>query len=101
MAAGPIYQLRLAVYQAIASALGTERFREPPPDPGQYRPHVSAAYVNSDGPAQPIIDALNKTNPLAVTATFRTASVLTFHRDHQMYEWTNAWPVPIGHSGAR
>ena len=57
---------------------------------------MSAAYVNSDGPAQPIIDALSSVQDTTVTATFRTASILTFHRDHQMYEWTNAKPIPIG-----
>jgi 2'-5' RNA ligase len=100
--AEPIYQLRMAVYQAITAALGPKRFREPLPTPGQYHPHVSVAYVNSDGPAQPIIDAPSKANPpAAVTTTFRTASILTFHRDHQIYEWTNATPIPINRSSAR
>jgi hypothetical protein len=71
-------------------------FHEAPPRPDQYVPHVSAAYVNHDGPAQPIIDALSTVQQPAVTVTFRTASILTFHRDHQMYEWTDAIPIPIG-----
>jgi 2'-5' RNA ligase len=96
----PIYQLRLAVYEAIAAALGTGRFREPLPDPDQYQPHVSAAYVNHNGPAEPIIVALSETSPQPVTATFRTVPILTFHRDHRMYEWTDARPIPIGHSSA-
>jgi 2'-5' RNA ligase len=99
--AEPIYQLRMAVYQAIASVLGAERFHEPPPDREKYRPHVSAAYINSAGPAQPIIDALGKANPPAVTATFRTVPILTFHRDHRMYEWTDAIPIPIGNNTPR
>jgi hypothetical protein len=99
--AEPIFQLRLTVYQAIASALGTERFHEPPPDRERYRPHVSAAYVNSDGPAQPIIDAISKADPSAITATFRTVPVLTFHRDCQMYEWTDVMPIPIGQTAPR
>jgi 2'-5' RNA ligase len=94
--AEPIYELRLATYQAITSALDTGQFQEAPPTPEQYTPHVSAAYVNSDGPAQPIIDALNNVQEPSVTATFRAASILTFHRDHQMYEWTKTIPVPIG-----
>jgi 2'-5' RNA ligase len=94
--AEPIYDLRLAAYQAIVSALGTGQFREALPTREQYTPHVSAAYVNSDGPAQPIFDAFASVQAPSVTATFRTASILTFHRDHQMYEWTNAIPIPIG-----
>jgi hypothetical protein len=31
-----------------------------------------------------------------VNATFHNASLLEFHRDHQMYEWTNATAVAIG-----
>jgi hypothetical protein len=94
--AGPIYDLRLATYQAIKSALGAGQFHEAPPIREQYTPHVSAAYVNSDGPAQPIIDALSRVQAPSVTATFRTASILTFHRDQRMYEWTNAIPISIG-----
>jgi len=60
------------------------------------QPELRAAYVNSDGPAQPIADALSNTNPQPVTVTFGTASVLVSHRDHRMYEWTQATPIPIG-----
>jgi 2'-5' RNA ligase len=95
--AGRVYDLRLAVYQAIAAVLGAERFQEPSPEQDQYRPHVSAAYVNHDGPAQPIIEAVSRVNHSPVTATFHTVPILTFHRDHQMYEWTDARPIPIGH----
>jgi 2'-5' RNA ligase len=94
--AEPIYDVRLATYQAIASALGPGQLHEARPTREQYTPHVSAAYVNSDGPAQPIFDALASVQAPSVTTTFRTASILTFHRDHQMYEWTNALPIPIG-----
>ena len=92
----PLYQLRLAMYDAIASVLGPAKFSEARPRPGQFTPHVSAAYINSDGPAQPIADAVSKIDPQPVTATFGTASVLVFHRDHRMYEWTQATPLPIG-----
>jgi 2'-5' RNA ligase len=91
-----LYQLRVAMYDAIATALGPAKFSEPRPQPGQFTPHVSAAYVNSEGPAQPIADAVSKIDPQPVTATFDTASLLVFHRDHRMYEWTQATPLPIG-----
>ena len=92
----PLYQLRLAMYETIASVLGPDKFSEPRPEPGRFKPHVSAAYVNSDGPVKPIADAIRTINPEPVTATFRQASLLVFHRDHHMYEWTNAAPLPIG-----
>src|SRR5579862_9142393 len=94
--AEPIYALRLAVYQAIEAALGPKALPVAPPGPGQFVPHVSVAYVNADGPAQPVFDALIRAHPSPVTVTFRVAPILTFHRDHQMYEWTSALPIPIG-----
>jgi hypothetical protein len=46
---------------------------------------VSAAYVNGEGPVQPIANAIGNVSPQAVTVTFSSASVLVFHRDHRMY----------------
>jgi 2'-5' RNA ligase len=94
--AEPIYTLRLAVYQAIAGVLGPRALPLAPPGREQYVPHVSVAYVNGDGPAQPVFDALSRVDQPPVTVTFCVAPILTFHRDHQMYEWTSAIPIPIG-----
>jgi 2'-5' RNA ligase len=94
--AEPLYQLRLAMYDTIATVLGPVKFSEPRPEAGQFTPHVSIAYVNNEGPRQPIAEAVTNAASQAVTATFGTASMLTFHRDHRMYEWTEATPVPIG-----
>jgi 2'-5' RNA ligase len=93
----PLYQLRLHMYDAIASVLAPSNFSEPRPEPRQFKPHVSLAYVNQEGQVQPIADALNIVDAHPVTVTFRKASLLVFHRDHQMYEWTQATPLPIGH----
>ena len=92
----PLYQLRLAMYETIAAVLGPDKFTEPRPQPGQFKPHVSAAYVNNDGPVKPIAEAIMNTDPEPVTVTFKQASLLVFHRDHRMYEWTKATPLPIG-----
>jgi len=94
--AEPVYTLRLAVYQAIESVLGPRMRPLAPPARERYVPHVSVAYVNSDGPAQPVYDALSRVHQAPVTVTFRVAPILDFHRDHQMYEWTRALPIPIG-----
>jgi 2'-5' RNA ligase len=92
----PLYHLRMAIYDAIASVLGPDKFSEPRPRPSQFVPHVSAAYVNSDGPAEPTAEAVADLEPQPVAVTFRTISLLEFHRDRQMYEWTQATPLPIG-----
>jgi hypothetical protein len=92
--APPVDELRRTAYSVIEKALGLGRVSYV----NRYRPHVSIAYISAPGPAMPIIDALRQTaaidNP--VTVTIRAASVLTFHRDNQMYEWTSAVRVPIG-----
>ena len=62
----------------------------------QFNSHVSIAYANADGQAQPIAEALQAVTTATVTATFSKASLLEFHRDHRMYEWTSATPIAIG-----
>jgi 2'-5' RNA ligase len=92
----PLYQVRMAVYDAITSVLGPDKFSEPRPGPQQFTPHVSAAYINSAGPVEPIAQAISTVDPPPVTATFGAISLVEFHRDHRMYEWINATPLPIG-----
>ena len=70
------------------------------PAPGQFNPRVSIVYVNADGQTQPIAQALQTATTTTVTATFRKASLLEFHRDHRMYEWTSGTPIEIGPSEA-
>ena len=99
--ADPLRQLRQGAYQAIQAVLGQDRMHEPPETIPQYRPHVSVAYINAPGPAQPIVSALQDARPEAVTTAISSASVLTFHRDNRMYEWTAATRLPIGQGGDR
>jgi len=91
----PLHRLRVAMHEAIAAALGPARFSEPRPGLDQFTPHMSLAYVNRDGPAQPIAHALSTVTADTAT-TFGQAFVLEFHRDNRMYEWAQATPIPIG-----
>ena len=91
----PLYQLRIAMHEAVAAALGPAKFSEPRPAPDQFIPHLSVAYVSQDGPAEPVAQALRTVTADAAT-TFDRAFVLEFHRDNRMYEWTQATPIPIG-----
>lgn len=61
-----------------------------------FRPHVSLAYVNADGPAEPIRAALHAALTATPTATIRDVPVLVFHRDNRMYEWTQVVSLPVG-----
>lgn len=95
-----LYPLRARMHWAVASVLGPHSSAESMPSPGQFMPHVSIAYVSADGEARPIAEALQTTTTAPVTATFSKASLLEFHRDHRMYEWTSATPIAIGSTAA-
>lgn len=90
-----LYGVRQQMHSAVLAALGSERFPEQMPQADGFTPHVSAAYVNAASPAEPIAQALASVNPQPVTVTFAHASLLEFHRDHRMYEWTSATPIPF------
>lgn len=91
----PLYEVRRRIHRAAAAVLGDER-ADPLPKPEDYAPHVSSAYVNADASATPIAAALDAVEAKPVTVTFTKADLLEFHRDHRMYEWTDATHVPIG-----
>jgi 2'-5' RNA ligase len=98
----PLQRLRLTAYDAIAAELDPGKFHEPRSAVDQYHPHVSVAYINADGPTKPIVDAIGDLDPTTLQpalVTFTQASLLVFHRDHRMYEWTRAEPIPIGSGG--
>lgn len=91
-----LYPLRARMHWAVASVLGPQSSAESMPSPTQFVPHVSIAYVSADGEAKPIAEALQSVTAAPVTATFGKASLLEFHRDRRMYEWTSATPITIG-----
>ena len=94
--ADALYPLRARMSRAVIDAIGANDSASDMPAPREFDPHVSIAYVNADGQVQPIADALQAVTTTTVTATFRKASLLEFHRDHRMYEWTSATPIAIG-----
>ena len=96
--ADALYPLRARMGRAVVSAIGANDSASDMPAPREFNPHVSIAYVSADGQAQPIAEALQAVAATTVTATFRKASLLEFHRDHRMYEWTSATPIAIGSS---
>ena len=94
--ADALYPLRARMYRAVIDAIGANDSASDMPAPREFNPHASIAYVCADGQAQPIAEALQAVTTTTVTATFRKASLLEFHRDHRMYEWTSAEPIAIG-----
>ncbi len=92
----PIRRVRLAMYDAVAAALGPERFGLARPDPAAFRPHVSFVYADGEGSARPLCDAVDGGEFGPVTATFTSASLVAYHRGPRMHEWTRTARLPIG-----
>lgn len=92
-----LYPLRSKMHDAVVSVLGPSR-AEAAPDRATFLPHVSVGYVNRDSETEPIAAALRRLTPRTVHVTFANAELLEYHRDHHMYEWTSATPIPIGQS---
>ncbi|MGH3930442.1 MAG: 2'-5' RNA ligase family protein [Pseudonocardiaceae bacterium] len=82
----PVAALRTAIRAAIADVWGPDTV---PEDPHDFRPHVSLAYSNHTGPAEPITQRL-AAHPLTSTEiTIHRASLIELNRDHRAYEWTD------------
>ncbi|MFI9274246.1 2'-5' RNA ligase family protein [Kitasatospora sp. NPDC052896] len=83
-----------AVRSAIREAVG-EVWGEVPEAADGFRPHVSVAYSNADGPAGPVAAALG-TVTSSVTARIASAELIVLNRDNRMYEWETSRSVPLG-----
>jgi 2'-5' RNA ligase len=94
--ADALYPLLQRMHHAVASVLGPDRFSEPVPEREKFMPHVSIAYVSADSDSKPIAKALQTLTTRSVSITFAKASLLEFHRDRRMYEWSSAKPIAIG-----
>ncbi|MFU8853430.1 2'-5' RNA ligase family protein [Micromonospora sp. SL1-18] len=92
----PIRALRSVVHGVIAEVLGDDRVEQLPRDAAAYRPHVSIAYSNARQDVGPIAEALNNVQTEPVPVVLDHVDLLRFHRDHRMYEWTEAVPLRIG-----
>lgn len=96
--AEPLVGLYNAIGDAIGDVVGEDRRHRLPEQAAGYRPHVSVAYVNKGGPAQPIRDAVRSVEAAPVAVTVAEVPILTFNRDERMYVWTDRDPIPVGDS---
>lgn len=88
----PITHLRQLIRDTVGDAYPGETI----PDSPRFRPHVSVAYINDDGPARPYIDAVDRTRPDPITVPIRHASLIALRRHDRQYQWTTHTEVPIG-----
>jgi 2'-5' RNA ligase len=98
----PLHTVRDAIRAGLQGTFGADGLLElRAPTRGAFWPHVSIAYANADAPAGPVAAALEGVETEPVKVTIDQVSLLTFHRDRQMYEWTHETAIPIGDAGQR
>ncbi|MGV4984493.1 2'-5' RNA ligase family protein [Streptomyces sp. NRAIS4] len=88
---GPVHAVRNAIRSAIGDVLD-----EVPENADGFTPHVSVAYSASDGPADPIRQALEGLDITPAHARITSAELIVINRDNQMYEWEPFATVPLG-----
>lgn len=82
--AEPVRILRREIRAAIGDAWGAERVPEPA-EP--FTPHMSLAYINSAGPAMPLINAIEAAPKLSAVARISACQLIVLNRDNGMYVW--------------
>jgi hypothetical protein len=92
--AGALDPARDAVRAAISAVRGPDQVLDPA-EWARWSPHVSLAYANADGPAEPFKAALDGFTDVA-TVTVATVDLIRFGRDRHMYEWETIARLPVG-----
>jgi 2'-5' RNA ligase len=87
----PVHAVRDAIRAAIGDVLP-----DVPEQAAGFRPHVSLAYSNCDGPADAITTALDAATVPPATARVASAELIVIHRDNRMYEWEPYARVALG-----
>jgi 2'-5' RNA ligase len=93
---GALEPARDAVRAAISGVRGPERLPVSA-EWARWTPHVSLAYANADGTAEPFGVALDGFTDEA-TMTVGAIDLIRFGRDRQMYEWETIARLPLGGS---
>ena len=89
----PVVELRLVLRAAIADVWDPSRV---PEAEEPFLPHMSLAYINRDGPAGPLAEAVDAVATPAVQATISACQLIVINRDDMMYKWDVHASVPLG-----
>jgi 2'-5' RNA ligase len=82
--------VRSAIRDAIADV-----WAQVPEAADGFGAHVTIAYSNSDGPAEPVRDALAGVPSSPATARVGFADLIILNRDNRMYEWETFASLPL------
>jgi 2'-5' RNA ligase len=84
-----------AVRDAIRAAIG-DVLPDIPEEADGFLPHVSVAYSAGDGPAAPVVKAVDDGEFALARARISSAELIVLNRDNLMYEWETYATVPLG-----
>jgi 2'-5' RNA ligase len=94
--AEPVKRLREASRVAISVVLG--EVPEAPEHAHGFQPHVTLAYSNAAGPAEPLLAAVRDVDEAPATVWVRAACLIVLDRDERIYRWTTRATIPLGSS---
>lgn len=92
--AADIARVRQLVRESVQEVF--QRQDVPDADASRFRPHVSLAYVNDDGPARPYVEAVTPLDPEPATVPVREVSLIALRREGRAYAWDTKTVVPVG-----
>jgi len=86
-------RVRAAVRAGIAEVWGVAGV---PEAAGDYTPHVSLAYSDTDGPDEPYAAALAAAGQRSATVEIGAVQAISLGRDTHLYQWATVATVPLG-----
>jgi 2'-5' RNA ligase len=90
--ADALQQIRDDIRAGIADVWGADRV----PDSPEWAPHISIAYSNTPGPAEPYVNAVTSIAPEPVAVTLREVQLIRLDRDIRLYMWETEAMAPLG-----
>lgn len=88
-----VRRVRAAVRAGIAEVWGMARV---PEAAGNFTPHVSLAYSNTDRPSERYAAALAGVRPRLATVELVAIQAIVLSRDTHLYRWETLATVPLG-----
>jgi len=79
-----IVTIRDAIRDGVAAVWGDDGV---PEIGNRFDPHLSLAYVNTDGPAKTALEALTSVTPEPVRVSINEASLIILRRTEHLYRW--------------
>lgn len=86
----PLHTIRSAIRAGISEVFGEDRVHTGPEQINGFRPHISIAYINSPGPADPYISSLARVTAEPVAVQISDVTLIIQNRILEP-EWIYRW----------